>query len=82
MAFSKMQIFIASHAPTAAIEVCAIDTVEAVKIQLEKVNGIPAAAQQLSFQGKILDDLCNLADYDVCNLATVEMNVAVLGGFS
>jgi len=79
-----VQVFCISfvNAPGAArtLQVDPTDTVEAVKLQVEESTGIPASAIALSHQGQCLDDVNNLADYGVQELASLDLTVPLLGG--
>merc|ERR1712070_1369851 len=50
------------------------------KLQVEETTGLPASSIALAYQGQCLDDVNNLADYGVMDLASLELTVPLLGG--
>merc|ERR1711998_14398 len=75
-----MQIFVNAPGAARTLQVDPTDTVEAVKLRVEESTGIPASAIALSHQGQCLDDVNNLADYGVQELASLDLTVPLLGG--
>merc|ERR1719399_159215 len=75
-----MQIFVNASGQARTLQVDSADTIEAVKLQVEETTGLPASAIALSHQGQCLDDVNNLADYGVMDLASLDLTVPLLGG--
>lgn len=50
------------------------DTVIQVKNKLKKINGIPRSAQNIIFNGKILEDHRTLYSYHICKYTNFNMN--------
>merc|ERR1711907_397418 len=77
---SLMQIFVNASGQARTLQVDSADTIEAVKLQVEETTGLPASSIALAYQGQCLDDVNNLADYGVMDLASLELTVPLLGG--
>merc|ERR1712178_296545 len=77
---THMQIFVNAPGQARTLQVDSADTIEAVKLQVEETTGLPASSIALSYQGQCLDDVNNLADYGVMELASLELTVPLLGG--
>merc|ERR1712167_539168 len=50
------------------------------KLQVEETTGLPASSIALSHQGQCLDDVNNLADCGVQELASLDLTVPLRGG--
>jgi small subunit ribosomal protein S30e len=74
----SMQLFIKSSAGSERFECDAADTVEDLKAQLCARTGLKGP--ELAYNGRVLEDVCTLGDYDVDNEATLEAYVPMLGG--
>merc|ERR1712167_222191 len=72
---AAMQIFVNAPGQARTLQVDSADTIEAVKLQVEETTGLPASSIALSYQGQCLDDVNNLADYGVMELASLELTV-------
>ncbi len=73
---SAMQIFI--EIPTSekiSLEVESSDTIEAVKSKIQEKEGIPVDKQQLTFEGKVLEEGRTLADYEVEKDDTIHLTL-------
>lgn len=75
-----MQLFVKSSAKTLALNVENRGTVESVKLQLQTALGVEAVDQMLTFDGRVLEDLCTLEDYSVAPESTLTLTVPVKGG--
>lgn len=75
-----MQIFVRTANGACAVDVNASESIEIVKARIAQSTGVPVASQELSFAGRILDDLSTVADYDISAEATLELAVPLLGG--
>eukprot|EP00802_Teleaulax_amphioxeia_P030008 Tamp_32348.p1 GENE.Tamp_32348~~Tamp_32348.p1 ORF type:complete len:145 (-),score=55.83 Tamp_32348:142-576(-) len=73
-----MQIFIRSSKGSEAIECEGGSSVEDIKTVLCERTGLKGA--ELSYNGRVLEDVCTLEDYDVEAEATIEAYVPLLGG--
>mmetsp|Transcript_28985 Transcript_28985/g.58402 ORF Transcript_28985/g.58402 Transcript_28985/m.58402 type:complete len:145 (-) Transcript_28985:210-644(-) len=73
-----MQIFINSSVGNDSFDVNADDTVEVLKSSLCERTGLKGA--ELSYNGRVLEDICRLEDYDVSDQCTLEAYVPMLGG--
>mmetsp|Transcript_50637 Transcript_50637/g.74243 ORF Transcript_50637/g.74243 Transcript_50637/m.74243 type:complete len:159 (+) Transcript_50637:19-495(+) len=73
-----MQIFIKSSAGSERFECEGAESVEDVKARLCERTGLKGP--ELSFNGRVLEDVCTLEDYEVCAEATLEAYVPMLGG--
>ena len=73
-----MQIFIKSSAGSERYECDAAESVEDVKAKLCERTGLKGP--ELSYNGRVLEDVCTLEDYDVADEATIEAFVPMLGG--
>jgi len=78
--YQSMNLIVNAPGAARTLQVDPTDTVEAVKLQVEESTGIPASAIALSHQGQCLDDVNNLADYGVQELASLDLTVPLLGG--
>jgi len=58
----------------------ATQTVDDVKMHVQKVEGITPGMQRLIYCGKQLQDGVRLADYNVPNNGTLHLVVRLLGG--
>ena len=77
---NTMQIFIKTlTGRTLAINVNSNDSVESVKLEIEKTEGVPVHEQKLIFAGQILQNDRCLSDYNVQKESTLHL-VIVLGG--
>eukprot|EP00296_Roombia_truncata_P009418 JP448012.1.p3 GENE.JP448012.1~~JP448012.1.p3 ORF type:complete len:143 (+),score=61.88 JP448012.1:32-430(+) len=72
-----MQIFVKAN-DTHALDVSPLDTVDSVVAQIS-AQGYPAECT-LAYEGKVLQNICTLADYDIQAEATLSLDVPVLGG--
>lgn len=75
-----MQIFINSSVGNDTYEVNANDTVEVLKASLCEKTGLKGA--ELAYNGRVLEDICRLEDYEVADQCTLEAYVPMLGGQS
>ena len=73
-----MQIFINSSVGNDTFDVNANETVEALKASLVERTGLKNA--ELAYNGRVLEDICCLEDYDVSDQCTLEAYVPMLGG--
>jgi small subunit ribosomal protein S30e len=73
-----MQIFIKSSVGSERFECDSADSVEDVKLKLCERTGLKGP--ELAYNGRVLEDVCTLGDYDLCEDATLEAYVPMLGG--
>jgi hypothetical protein len=55
-------------------EVQPSDSVEKLKLQIEKTIGLPRYGQRLVYRGKVLFDERTLSDFDVENESSIHLN--------
>ena len=53
------------------LEVEAYHTIEYVKTQIQSKKGIPSDQQILKYHGKVLENGCNLSNYNVSKYSTL-----------
>ena len=79
-----VQLLVRGPAPKQSLAVSLPETasVESLKTEIQRLSGLPSVDQTLSLDGRVLEDLCTLKDYDLTAAAsaTVELSVPVLGG--
>jgi ubiquitin C len=56
------------------------ETIESMKVKIEKITGTPTDQQRLVFAGKELEDGRTLEDYNIQREATVHMVLRLRGG--
>lgn len=75
-----MQIFVVSvSGKTTTLDVEPSDLVANVKARIEVEEGVPPAHQRLIFEGVILQDSCNLYDYNIKEESTVNLILCLWG---
>lgn len=75
------QIFVKTiTGKTFALQTQMSDTVESVKAQIHRLEGIPTSEQRLVFSGKQLDDSRTLGDYGVQRESTLHIILRLRGG--
>ena len=56
------------------------DSIESVKIKIQRLESIPASHQDLIWQSTELNDSCTLKDYNIPDGATLKMVLKLRGG--
>ena len=74
----RSQIFIKSSAGSERFEADAAESVEDLKLKLCERTGLKGP--EITYNGRVLEDVCTLGDYDVAEEATLEAFVPMLGG--
>lgn len=78
---SAMEIFVKTlTGVNLTIEVETSDTVEALKLKIQEIGGIPIEQQRLIFGGEQLEDGRTLADYNVQKESTIKLLLKLRGG--
>ncbi len=78
-----MQIFcreLTGRRTITTLEVKASDTIKNVKAQITNKAGIPFHLFYLLFMGKMLDERRTVADYNIQENDTIELNLRIRGG--
>jgi small subunit ribosomal protein S30e len=73
-----MQIFVKSSVGSERFECDGSESVEDIKERVSERTGLKGP--ELSFGGRVLEDVCTLEDYAVSDEATLEAYVPMLGG--
>merc|ERR1711966_69350 len=75
---NSMQIFVRSSQGPVALDCDASTTVEGVKDMVSERTGLKGL--ELSFNGRVLEDVCTFDDYSIEEASTLEAYVPMLGG--
>jgi large subunit ribosomal protein L40e/ubiquitin C len=79
--FMGMQVFVKTlGGKTITVVVHVDDSVESFKYKVQDKEGIPSDLQQLIFGGKLLEDSCTLAKYNIQKNSTVHLMTTLRGG--
>lgn len=62
-----------------SLKVSKLETVQSIKLKIQRHEGIPVSHQHLVWQSNELDDQCTLNDYNIQNGATIKMVLALRG---
>uniref|UniRef100_A0A7S0E0Q8 Ubiquitin-like domain-containing protein n=1 Tax=Hanusia phi TaxID=3032 RepID=A0A7S0E0Q8_9CRYP len=73
-----MQITIRTSSGAQTVDCDASDSIELIKQRLQSEKGI--ACPEISYNGRILEDVCTLDDYDVSNSAILDVFAPLRGG--
>jgi len=73
-----MQIFVHHTGAPLAVEVASTDSIESLKQRLHQRSGL--STFELSYEGRLLDDLATVDDYSIPAEANLFLTVPVKGG--
>jgi hypothetical protein len=63
-----------------SLKVSKLETIQSIKLKIQRHEGIPISHQHLVWQSSELEDECSLNDYNIQNGATIKMVLALRGG--
>ena len=76
-----VQIFVKTlSGKTITLDVNPQDTIAAVKIKIQNVEGLPPNRQRINFGGRYLDDERTLQDYNIRKESMLSLNLHLCGG--
>ncbi|XP_071963793.1 ubiquitin-like FUBI-ribosomal protein eS30 fusion protein [Antedon mediterranea] len=74
-----MQLIVSAQ-KTHVVNIGETDTVHDVKLQIERLEGIPVAEQLICHSGSPLENSLILANTDILELSTLDVQARLLGG--
>lgn len=76
-----MQVFVKTlTGKTISVDVEPDESVESLKAKIQEKEGVPIDQQRIIFDGKQLDSLKSLADYDIDDDSTLHLVLRLRGG--
>jgi hypothetical protein len=76
-----MQVFVKTlTGKTISVDVEPDESVESLKAKIQQKEGVPADQQRIIFDGKQLDSLKSLSDYDIDDDSTLHLVLRLRGG--
>lgn len=77
-----MQVFVKTlTGKTISVDVEPDESVESLKAKIQEKEGVPIDQQRIIFDGKQLDSLKSLSDYDIDDDSTLHLVLRLRGGF-
>lgn len=78
-----MQVFVKTlTGKTISVDVEPDESVESLKAKIQEKEGVPIDQQRIIFDGKQLDSLKSLADYDIDDDSTLHLVLRLRGGLN